>query len=265
MWAIGILALLAAILGFIAGSPNRISCCLSPYLTLTGLVMVGQAGLMMYLFIAPNKAVHSLTATWEANHPEKPAPDKIKNGVYVGRWVLLGLLGIQLIAVMVALILRCCARRIDQWEPFEEDASYQSRTDSTNAKLEKLKAEVAASGEMPALKKKGIALTEIPRAGSGEKIKTYKPTASFNGANTGTAQQAKQAAKVAAEGDLEAGTMRPFKNFPPTTKRSGSLLADPAHPSARSSSSAASPSVTASTGPPTRPAFEPSWVKKATK
>lgn len=259
MWAIGILALLAAMLGFIAGSPNRISCCLSPYLTLTGLVIVGQLGLMLFLFIAPERAVRSLSVTWEASHPSKPPPDKIKNGVYVGRWVLLGMLCTQLLAVFIALILRCCARRSDRWEPFEEDTAYHARQATTNAKLDKLRAEVTASGNLPPLKKKGVALVEIPHGGSGDMIGPYRPpAASAVGSN---AQQAKQAARGAAEGDLEAGTMRPFRNFPEIASPGNSPQGKPLLSSARSSPSANA----ASPAPPTRPAFEPSWAKKAVK
>ena len=115
-WAVGILAILAGIIGFIAAHEKSIACCLSPYITLSGLVLAAKAGLLLYLFISPTKAVNSVVDAWNKNHesdttPPSPPVDKIHSGIYIGRWVLLGLFVLQILAIFIALLLRCCAKR----------------------------------------------------------------------------------------------------------------------------------------------------------
>lgn len=189
MLGIGILAIVAALMGFIAASPARIACCLSPYITLVGLTVVAQAALLLYLFIAPGKAEDAVIASWTAQSPEGAVPpeDKVHGAIYTGRWVMLGLVGAQLGAVLTALLLRCCAGRkkggYDRYE--DEQGAYQARAREAEARAAKLSAAVAAGAvDLPGLKNKGLALGDVEMglaeasSDGGGTIGTYRPPGS---------------------------------------------------------------------------------------
>jgi hypothetical protein len=156
-WAVGALAIIAGIIGFIAAHEKSIACCLSPYITLTGLVLAAQTGLLLYLFIAPAKAVDSVAQAYTKGHandtpPPTPPLDKIHSGIYIGRWVLLGIFVLQLVAILTSLLLRCCAKRAKQqqnnkYQPFVEDleSCYNARTAEANAKLAQMKADIVSA------------------------------------------------------------------------------------------------------------------------
>ena len=61
----------------------------------------------------------------------------------MGRWVLLGLLGAQLVAIGISLALRCClrGRHYSQFED-EEAAAYHARQAVAAQQMEQLKAKV---------------------------------------------------------------------------------------------------------------------------
>ena len=177
MWLVGLVTLVAALLGFFAA--------ISPYLTLTLISLLMQSGFLLYIFIVPEKAINSVTGAWITGHPSDASPptDKIHSGVFTGRWVLLGFFGLQILAVLIALCLRCCAKRSNHYEAFhDEHTMYQARQTDTETKMAKLRAEVTASGTMPPLKKKGVALTELVSGGTPshlgdpDSIAPYRPT-----------------------------------------------------------------------------------------
>lgn len=146
----GIVSILTALVGVFAGSPKRVNCCLSPYLTFSALLFAVQAGMVLYVFIAPGKAVESVTGAWQAGHPgEDPPVDKIQAAVDAGRWVLLSFLCAQILAVFVAVLLGALSsKKGRQWEPFVGDEENQQNTQysndrlrATEIKLAKLRAE----------------------------------------------------------------------------------------------------------------------------
>jgi hypothetical protein len=55
---LGALAIISAVMGFIASASIR--CCLSVYMTFAATVLLAQAGLVIYLFIAPLHAITTL-------------------------------------------------------------------------------------------------------------------------------------------------------------------------------------------------------------
>jgi hypothetical protein len=226
MIGVGILTIVAALLGFVAASPTRIACCLSPYITLLGLTVIMQAGILLYLFIAPGKAVDAVVAAWTSQSPEgAPPTDKVHDVIYIGRWVMLGLVCTQGGAVLTALILRCCAGRkkkkgggYDRYEDDEE--AYQARIRDAEARAAKLSAAALATGELPGLKKKGGALGDVEMG----------------------------MAEASSDGFAPIGTYRPPKT---------SLTRSPAVSTTRSSA----PSVP---GPaPAHSPFKPTWASKA--
>jgi len=142
LWALGIVAMLAAAIGLIAASYRRINCCLSPYLTLSAILFAGQAGIVLYLFIDAESATKSVTDAWTSGHPSQTPPtQKIQNAVTVGRWVLLGLMGTQAIAVFVASLLWCAARRAHNHKP-QDDSPARRCMEDADAKVAALKADV---------------------------------------------------------------------------------------------------------------------------
>jgi hypothetical protein len=157
LWLVGALAIIAGIVGFIASSEKSIACCLSPYVTLTGLVLAIETGLLLYLFIAPGKAVDSVIQAYTKGHENDPFPptppvDKIHSGIYIGRWVLLSVFALQLFAVFLAVLLRCCAKRAakqqnNKYQPFVEDleSCYNARVLESSAKLAQMKADIVAA------------------------------------------------------------------------------------------------------------------------
>jgi hypothetical protein len=84
--------------------------------------------------------------------------DKFHKGVMVGRWVLLGLIGVQVFGVGVALLLRYCVGVADRYDEFQED-DYQARRKTAEAQLEKLRSKITGVGSAATDKKKSIALT----------------------------------------------------------------------------------------------------------
>lgn len=145
---LGTVAILTAIFGVVAANPDRIACCLSPYLAFSAIVFSFQLGLVFYVFISPSSASQSVVDAWSAGHlSQDPPTDKITTAVYVGRWVFLGFVGAQILAVLIAVILRYIARRRgDQYDPFVGSSNQRdlesSRLHSTEMKLAKLRAEV---------------------------------------------------------------------------------------------------------------------------
>jgi hypothetical protein len=277
-WAVGVLAIIAGIIGFIAAHEKSIACCLSPYITLTGLVLAAKTGLLLYLFIAPGKAVDSVVQAYTKGHANDPSPptpplDKIHSGIYIGRWVLLGIFALQLVAILVALLLRCCAKRAakeqnTKYQPFVEDleSCYNARTAESNAKLAQMKADVIASQTVKKNKAGAAYLhtemvsasTSSPAAASQtntsgrDTIAPYRPattnsrtaslpprppqTRSFRGAREGHAARAEQ------------------PHRPPTHPGSSSL-------SSHAPASAPAMSIQSTT---TRDPFKPTWASKAT-
>jgi hypothetical protein len=153
LWIVGTVTILASTIGFIAASPRRIRCCLAPYLTLSGLVIATQTGVVLYLFLAPDKAIRSVIDAWtEARPTDTPPTSKIHDAVYVSRWVLLAFIVLQILAVGAALLLRCWARRPPRgWQAFSGNADgasaaaiaeYDTRVVATEAKLAQLKTDV---------------------------------------------------------------------------------------------------------------------------
>lgn len=60
MWAIGCLAVVAAVFGLFGGC--RFRCCLGVYVVLAVLATLAQAGLVLYLFIAPADAEEQIAS-----------------------------------------------------------------------------------------------------------------------------------------------------------------------------------------------------------
>ncbi len=69
--------------------------------------------------------------------------DNLHEIIIIGRWVLLGLLGAQVLAIAVASLLRCCTRS-RSYEEFqeEEQQQYELRTAAANEQLEQLKSKL---------------------------------------------------------------------------------------------------------------------------
>lgn len=81
-----------------------------------------------------------------SNSFTRPCPKNRNNLheiVYTGRWVLLGVLGAQLLAIVLALIMRCCSRG-RTYLAFQEEADYEKRRAAAESQLDKLRSKVLA-------------------------------------------------------------------------------------------------------------------------
>ena len=188
LWAIGCLAILTSICGFIGGC--RVRCCLGVYVTLAVLATLAQTGLVLYLFIARclATATHSAPVCcpssmlpcqlpWsDSDHffptpllpaLRRPCRDNLHSIITIGRWVLLGLLSAQVLAIFVASLLRCCTRT-RSYEEFQEDEqqAYDARQAVSANQLEQLKSklglvEAAAAAPAGGSGKRVISITAV--------------------------------------------------------------------------------------------------------
>ena len=164
LWVIGILLLLTSLMGFMAGSKKRIECCLAPFLMLALVALTAQLGFLIYLFAAPGQAANSVAS---AGSKHALSAVTVTTVVSTGRWVFMVLWVVQLAAILVALILRCCARRSDSYSDFDVDLEHQhaAHTASMNAKMGRLRAAVLADGKggcaAPGSPSKKIALVAV--------------------------------------------------------------------------------------------------------
>ncbi|KAG7669932.1 hypothetical protein Ndes2437B_g06134 [Nannochloris sp. 'desiccata'] len=263
LWAVGALAIIAGIIGFIAAHEKSIACCLSPYITLTGLVLAAKTGLLLYLFIAPGKAVDSVVQAYTKGHANDPSPptpplDKIHSGIYVGRWVLLGLFGLQLVAILVALLLRCCAKRAakqqnNKYQPFVEDleSCYNARTAEANAKLAQMKADVITAQTLKKNKTGAAYLhTEMVSASSASASQTNN-----NGNNNGRDTIAPYRPATT--------NVRTARAAGGRTGAAGQPQRSPLGPSSLSSHAPASAPTISVQSTATRDPFKPTWASKA--
>lgn len=85
--------------------------------------------------------------------PPSPLPcrENLHEIIDIGRWVLLGLLGLQLLAIVLAASLRCCTRHRSYVEfQEEEQAAYTTRRDATAEHLDALRNKLGlAPGQLP--------------------------------------------------------------------------------------------------------------------
>jgi hypothetical protein len=288
LWAIGALAIIAGIIGFIAAHEKSIACCLSPYITLTGLVLAAKTGLLLYLFIAPGKAEDSVVQAYNKSHANDPSPpppplSKIHSGIYIGRWVLLGLFALQLVAILSALLLRCCAKRAmkqqnEKYQPFVEDleSCYNARTAEANAKLAQMKAEMVTAQTLKKNKAGAAYLhTEMVSAASAasqDTIAPYRPAAAPATTTTRTApvpprplhSQMYPSTAAPANGARGGSINRAAGGNNNTTAAAGQPQRSPLGASSLPSQAHASaPTISASSNNNTRDAFKPTWASKA--
>ena len=148
---LGLIAAVVGVVGLLAATPHRVSCCLGPYLALSALLFTAQVGAVLYLFTSPEKATRSVADAWARGHPAGKIPaQKLHNAVYVGRWAALALLGAQVLAALAAILLRCCVKGAGKYESFTGDeAGYEAHLAANAAKMEELRADVLPKKSPP--------------------------------------------------------------------------------------------------------------------
>lgn len=175
-----------SILGFCVSAHVR--CCLGVYATFAFLLLAAESAIVAYLFIAPDKAVQqlskydSLAGEDEVTQNEKQAQeDNIEKVVNIGRWVLLALVGLQCIAVVFALVLRCF-KPTRSYEQFEEAKENEDKRLKAESQLKMLKAKVLHGQTTPELKPARNSASRVavpPDVESGESIGAVRPSPSI--------------------------------------------------------------------------------------
>jgi hypothetical protein len=173
LWVMGLLLLITSLVGFAAGAGKR-ACCVIPYATLATLALIAQAGFVIYLFVSPHNAAAAISSA--GKHRDMPL-STVRDAVNVARWVLLGLFAAQVLAVGVALALRRCSSRAAhrRYESLDLETQHAQHTAAVNAKVELLRASVAADGKK-APPKRVISLTATAVAHPGARAPS-PPTA----------------------------------------------------------------------------------------
>ncbi|KAL6771340.1 hypothetical protein ACKKBG_A25955 [Auxenochlorella protothecoides x Auxenochlorella symbiontica] len=142
LWIIGGFTIVAAVFGFIGSA--RVRCCLGLHAVLSVIAGLGHLGLVIYLFVDPAGAVQKLQDyAIDKGHAPRSSLEK---AVSIGRWVLLGLLSLQAIAVIFALVVRRVLRR-RAYEEFKdvEAPSQQDRRAQREADMQDLREKVLGS------------------------------------------------------------------------------------------------------------------------
>ncbi|KFM25341.1 hypothetical protein F751_0879 [Auxenochlorella protothecoides] len=140
LWIIGGFTIVAAVFGFIGSA--RVRCCLGLHAVLSVIAGLGHLGLVIYLFVDPAGAVQKLQDyAIDKGHAPRSSLEK---AVSIGRWVLLGLLSLQAIAVIFALVVRRVLRR-RAYEEFKdvEAPSQQDRRAQREADMQDLREKIA--------------------------------------------------------------------------------------------------------------------------
>lgn len=110
--------------------------------------MAAQAGLLLYLLIAPVKAAQSVMDAYTSSHGHPPNTGKINTVIIVTRWTLLGFLALEIVAVVLVLLLECSSRcqakgQHSRYEPFEEDEQgYKAHIHTVSLKLKQIREDV---------------------------------------------------------------------------------------------------------------------------
>eukprot|EP00887_Chlorella_sp_A99_P006285 scaffold3.g6285.t1 len=157
LWIIGALAIVCSVTGFVAGC--RVRCCLPVYVTLAVLATLAQTAVVLYLLIAPDQAVTKLS---EYQGMQDKLKHNLDNLVNIGRWVLLGLLAAQVLAIALAIVMKCCTRS-ESYLAFEEAEEYERQRAEAEAQMEKLRSKVLLGepAEQAMDKKRVISLTAV--------------------------------------------------------------------------------------------------------
>ncbi|KAL4854972.1 hypothetical protein ACK3TF_004438 [Chlorella vulgaris] len=235
LWAIGCLAIVTAVCGCFGGC--RVRCCLGIYVVLAVLALAGQLGFVLYLFIAPDNAEKQLSDYQQTKSGS--IKDNLHEIIITGRWVLLGLLGAQVLAIALAACLRCCTRN-RSYEEFqeEEQAQYDARR-------------LAAADHMDHLRAKlGLAEAQVPAAGDTKKL------INIHAVSGSAAEQQQQRAMRSSlfqrdeehrvEGDVEAGSMI-------SSQVGVVVMPSPVLPATSAWPQTSTPTA--------QPSFKPSWSK----
>lgn len=115
MWVIGGFSIVSAVLGLFGSA--RIRCCLALHAIVGFIAGLGQLGLVIYLFVDPSGAVNNIEDLAESEG--KDPGDRVEKAVMVGRWVLLGLLILQAVTLVFALVVRRLLR-VRAYEEFQD-------------------------------------------------------------------------------------------------------------------------------------------------
>jgi len=228
--------------------------------------------------------VNSVVQAYTQGHaddapPPDPPLDKIHNGIYIGRWILLGIFALQLVAIFVALLLRCCAKRAakqqnTKYQPFDEDleSCYNARIAEANANLARMKADAVAaqtlkknktgaaylhtSTEMVSASSSSSAASQANKS-STDTIAPYRP-ATTNSRTTSLSRIPTQSRSFG--GAKEGHTARAAGG---RTAAAGQPQRSPLGTSSLSIHATASAPVNSTQGTTTRNPFKPTWASKA--
>lgn len=154
-------------MGFLAARPSRRSCCFAPFVTLFGISMAFNFALCLYLFIQTTDKVIAASSTTATTR----STSTTRTIIQIFHWLNLALFSSQCILLCTFFILHscclcgCCRPRqtkaVDNQGPFQRyhddlEGGYAAHIADSNAKLAKLRAEVAVSSTMK--KNNGAAL-----------------------------------------------------------------------------------------------------------
>lgn len=142
----GIAALLVAFIGLTTSCAQYTTCCLNPYIVLLGVLTIVQIGAVLFLFVDPQKAIDSALHSWNSSHQSTPAPtEKVHDAVHIGRWVLLGCIVVQMLAIIMTLLLKFMyQKKADKYERFIPETMPQPQNINAqlSAKIEKFRADL---------------------------------------------------------------------------------------------------------------------------
>ncbi|KAL4429578.1 hypothetical protein ABPG77_008627 [Micractinium sp. CCAP 211/92] len=258
LWVIGCLAIVTSVFGLIGGC-CRFRCCLGVYVVLAVLATLSQTGLLLYLFIAPGDAEETIASYQRARDGIN---DNLHEIINIGRWVLLGLLCAQVLAIGLASCLRCCSKG-RSYEEFqeEEEAEYDARRAAAAEQLDALKAKLGLTaatqggeGGAPGRSKRVISLTAVSGSAAERQLREQQRQYTMRSSLFDRSEAAEAVEHSRLEADLEAGTI--------STRVSAADLADVPVDNPFGAAAQPSPSAwpSASTPSPQRK-FKPSWSR----
>lgn len=255
LWVIGCLAIVTSVFGLVGGC-CRFRCCLGVYVVLAVLATLSQAGLLLYLFIAPGDAEETIASYQSARGGIK---DNLHEIIIIGRWVLLGLLCAQVVAIALASCLRCCSKG-RSYEEFqeEEEAEYDARRAAAAEQLDALKAKLGLAavqeGGAPGGSKRVISLTAVSGLAAERQHQEQQQQRAMRSSLFARSEAAEPTEDGKLEADMEAGKI----GTRVTTTDLGDAPADNPFGAASQPSPSAWPSATT---PSPQRKFKPSWSR----
>lgn len=144
-----------------------------------------------------------------------PCSDNLHEIINIGRWVLLGLLCAQVLAIGLASCLRCCSKG-RSYEEFqeEEEAEYDARRAAAAEQLDALKAKLGLTaatqggeGGAPGRSKRVISLTAVSGSAAERQLREQQRQRTMRSSLFDRSEAAEAVEHSRLEADLEAGTI----------------------------------------------------------